>query len=58
MADKWTEETAKSCLKRAGIDVKGRQLTLKRAGLKVWGAIDYLCNHHQYSYMKESKDNG
>jgi hypothetical protein len=56
MADgKYTEATAKALLKRHGIDVKGKAITLKRAGQKLWGAIDYLINHHKYSYMKEEK---
>jgi hypothetical protein len=55
MADKWDEVTAKQCLKRNGIDVKGKSITLKRAGIKVWGAIDYLVNNHKYSYLKEER---
>lgn len=54
MANKWEEKTARACLVRNGINVKGRQITLsvKGVGIKVWGAIDYLCNEHKYSYMK------
>jgi hypothetical protein len=53
MADKWDEITARACLVRNGIDVKGRQITLRRAGIKVWGAIDFLCSKLNYSYLKE-----
>jgi hypothetical protein len=53
--DKYTEATAKALLKRHGLEIKGKAITLKRAGIKLWGAIDYLCNNHKYTYMKEEK---
>lgn len=56
MADKWDEITAKACLKRNGVDVKGKDITLKRAGIRVWGAIDYLVSKHKYNYMKEVRN--
>ncbi|MCK5641732.1 MAG: hypothetical protein KAJ19_13100 [Gammaproteobacteria bacterium] len=52
---KYDEVTAVACLKRNGVDVKGKLITLKRAGIKVWGAIDYLVNNREFSYMKEEK---
>jgi hypothetical protein len=55
---KYTEATAKAKLKRHNITVKGSQITLKRCGIGVWGAIDYLCNRHGYHYMKEEPTYG
>jgi hypothetical protein len=55
---KYTEATAKAKLKRHNITVKGGQITLKRCGIGVWGAIDYLCNRHGYNYMKEEPTYG
>jgi hypothetical protein len=55
---KYTEATAKAMLKRHNITVKGREITLKRCGIRTWGAIDYLCNTHKYHYMKEEPTYG
>jgi hypothetical protein len=58
MADdgKWTIETAKASLLRNGADIKGKQITMKRAGIRVWGAIDYLINKHKFSFFKEENN--
>ena len=56
MADKYTEQTAKAKLIAHGIKFDGRIIKLKRCGIRLWGAIDYLCNSHKYSYMKEERD--
>ena len=56
MADKYTEQTAKALLVAHGIKFEGHSMTVKRCGIKLWGAIDYLCNTHKYSYYKETKD--
>lgn len=53
---KWDLETAKACLARNGVTVSGGNITFKRAGIKVWGAIDYLVHVHKFSYIKEVRD--
>ncbi len=52
---KWTKETAVACLLRNNIPCAGGMINLKRAGIKVWGAIDYLVNVHGFSYLKEER---
>ena len=43
---KWTKRTATTALKRNGHSVKGKVVKLKRAGIGMLGAADYLrCNH-------------
>lgn len=58
MSDKYTEDSAVSKLRAHGIEVKGSQITLKRCGIGLWGAIDYLCNHCKYHFLKEEKKDG
>ena len=53
MEGKYDEVTAKAKIKAHGGDIKGKQITIKRAGINVWGAIDFLCNHCGYNYFKE-----
>jgi hypothetical protein len=55
---KWDEITAKAKVKQHGGDIKGKQITIKRAGIRLWGAIDFLCNHCGYSFYKEEKQYG
>jgi len=55
---KYSEQTAKAKVKAHGGDFKGKQLTIKRAGINVWGAIDYLVNNHGYHYFKEEAKYG
>jgi len=57
MADKYTEQTAKALLQNHGIKFDGHSISVKRCGIKLWGAIDYLVNNHEYFYMKEENKN-
>ena len=57
MADKYTEQTAKAKLIAHGIKFDGNHIVVKRCGINLWGVIDYLCNNHKYSYMKEERKN-
>jgi hypothetical protein len=36
------------CIKRTGGKIKGRKITHPKAGIKVLGAIEYLCNYHKF----------
>jgi len=53
---RYTEQLAREKLQRNGGSIKGSQITIKRAGTGVWGAIDYLCRVHGYSFYKETKN--
>lgn len=57
MADKYNEQTAKATLMDNGIKFDGKSIAVKRAGIKLWGAIDYLVNNHEYFFMKEERKN-
>ena len=45
---KWSEESAKACLERNRVKVSGRQIDAFGHGLKIQGAVDYLCGHRGY----------
>jgi len=44
----WNLDSAKKCVVRNGVKVKGRSLHVIKAGIKVQGAIDYLVKVHNY----------
>lgn len=51
--EKWNIETAKACIFRNGGKISGKKITIGKAGLKVWGAIDFLINYHKYSRIEK-----
>ena len=44
----YTTETAKACIIRNGGQVRGELITIKKPGIKVWGAIDFLTRYKGY----------
>jgi hypothetical protein len=51
-----TEDEALSRLHRNNIKVNAKAIVvIKDTGLKLWSAIDYLCNHCKYIWVKETK---
>ena len=50
---KWTEDSAKKKIISNGGTVKGKQIAHSHPGLKLLGAIDYLVNHHKYTWFKK-----
>ena len=55
---KWDELSAKKCVTRNGGTIKGKQINVKKPGLKVWGAIDYLCNYAGYMFKSNESQEG
>jgi hypothetical protein len=45
---KWSLRSAIARVTRNGGKISGNQITIKRAGIKVLGAIDYLCNEEGF----------
>ena len=43
---KWTEESAKRIIEQTGGIVKGKQVWHPKPGIKVLGAIDFMCKVH------------
>jgi len=52
---KWNIKSAEACILRNGGKVKDRKIAIAKAGLKVWGAIDYLVNYNKYFLSFEEK---
>jgi hypothetical protein len=51
----YDEASAKFRVTRNGGKFKGKQITIKRAGIKVLGAIDYLVNKHKYFRVQQEE---
>jgi hypothetical protein len=49
----YDEKSAKACVTRNGGKFTGNQIKIKRAGIKVLGAIDYLIRKHKYIRIVE-----
>ena len=52
MPDKWTVLKAISMINRNGGHVGEKMIRHQNPGLKVLGAIDYLVNHHGYTWVR------
>ena len=52
----YTEQSAKSRVTRNGGKISGAHIHIKRPGLKVLSAIDYLEKKHGYFWIKEEAD--
>ena len=44
----WNLDSAKKCVERNGVKVKGKMIHVIKAGIKVLGAVDYLVKVHKY----------
>jgi hypothetical protein len=51
----YDEKSARLRVTRNGGKFKGKGIIIKRAGIKVLGAIDYLINKHKYFRSGEEK---
>lgn len=53
---RYTVESAIACIERNGGAVaRGTKVvTAKSPGIRVWGAIDYLVNQHNYAYVQSA----
>jgi hypothetical protein len=49
---KWTEKTARAMIERNGGKVGAVTIQHNNPGIKVLGAIDYLCRKHGYEWHK------
>lgn len=50
----YDEETALSKIKRNKVKVNGKHITIPAfMGLKLWGAVSYLCRVCKYTWTKE-----
>ena len=57
MAKKWNIETACQSIIDSGQTISRSSKTVKvykPPGIKVWGAIDFLCNHHGFSVSRDT----
>lgn len=52
MPEKWTEKTAKEMVTRNGGRVGINVIFHQSPGLRVLGAIDYLCNYKGHTWQK------
>ena len=50
---KYTETSARDMVTKTGGVFAGKQVQHERAGIKVWGAIDYLRKVHKYIFVRE-----
>ena len=55
MASKYSEDVARSILKENGIATSGKMIEIsanRSIGIRLWGVIDFLCNHCGFSWRK------
>lgn len=51
---KWTEEKAIKSLRDNKAIVQGKSIAVTReTGIRLWGAVDYLCRVHGYRWVKQ-----
>jgi hypothetical protein len=51
---KWSVITASACISRNGGKVGAASVHAKNPGLKVLGAIDYLCNYCGFVWVRQA----
>lgn len=57
MANKYSEDGARITLRENGISTQGKMIEIsanRSVGIRLWGVIDYLCNHCGFSWRKKS----
>lgn len=55
---KYNEMVAIKRLARNGVKVRSTTITLgvdQMVGIKLWGAIDYLCNHCNFVWVRKER---
>lgn len=51
---KYTVDSAIARIERNKGKIGGKVINISDCGIKVWGAVDFLVNHHGYTVVKQN----